>query len=406
MIGAILAEAWRAMGANKLRTFLTMLGMIIGVGAVVIMLAIGEGAQMIMRQTIATMGSNLFVVLSSFTMTSGVRSGTGSTPTLTLNDANSLRELATVANVAPVQPGSAQVVYGSVNWNSQVYGVTPAYMDVRGWDLQSGDPITDADVRTANRVALLGQTVVNRLFGDEDPLGKTIRVRDAPFVVAGTLEPKGQSFDGRDQDDTVLVPLTTAQRKVFGSPFPNSVRMIMVQGVSDELMPDTEQDITALLRERHRIQEGMEPDFMVRNMSAAADIQAQTTRVMSMLLGAVAAVSLVVGGIGIMNIMLVSVTERTREIGIRLAIGALEGEVLLQFLIEAVVLSSLGGIIGILLATTASYLLAGLMQVPFIFDPSINLLSFAFSAAIGVIFGYFPARRAARLDPIEALRHE
>ena len=406
MIGAILAEAWRAMGANKLRTFLTMLGMIIGVGAVVIMLAIGEGAQMIMRQTIATMGSNLFVVLSSFTMTSGVRSGTGSTPTLTLNDANSLRELATVANVAPVQPGSAQVVYGSVNWNSQVYGVTPAYMDVRGWDLQSGDPITDADVRTANRVALLGQTVVNRLFGDEDPLGKTIRVRDAPFVVAGTLEPKGQSFDGRDQDDTVLVPLTTAQRKVFGSPFPNSVRMIMVQGVSDDLMPDTEQDITALLRERHRIQEGMEPDFMVRNMSAAADIQAQTTRVMSMLLGAVAAVSLVVGGIGIMNIMLVSVTERTREIGLRLAVGARRRDLLTQFLVEAIVLSGIGGLLGMGLGMATALIVARTNNWPVLITPQSILIAFAFSTGVGVFFGFYPAWRAARLDPIESLRRE
>ena len=406
MIGAILAEAWRAMGANKLRTFLTMLGMIIGVGAVVIMLAIGEGAQMIMRQTIATMGSNLFVVLSSFTMTSGVRSGTGSTPTLTLNDANSLRELATVANVAPVQPGSAQVVYGSVNWNSQVYGVTSAYMDVRGWDLQSGDPITDADVRTANRVAILGQTVVNRLFGDEDPIGKTIRVRDAPFVVAGTLAPKGQSFDGRDQDDTVLVPLTTAQRKVFGSPFPNSVRMIMVQGVSDDLMPDTEQDITALLRERHRIQEGMEPDFMVRNMSAAADIQAQTTRVMSMLLGAVAAVSLVVGGIGIMNIMLVSVTERTREIGIRMAIGARRRDILAQFLLEAIIVSILGCVIGVLMGIGVSALATETFGIYTQVTSASVLLAFGVAALVGIFFGYYPARKAAYLKPIEALRFQ
>ncbi|MFO1319369.1 MAG: ABC transporter permease [Burkholderiales bacterium] len=406
MIGAILAEAWRAMGANRLRTFLTMLGMIIGVGAVVLMLAIGQGAQVIMKQTIATLGSNLFVVLSSFTMTSGVRSGTGSVPTLTLADARALAELPTVAEVAPLQPGSAQIVYGSVNWNTQVYGATPSYLVTRGWELRQGDPITDADVRTANRVALLGQTVVNRLFGDDDPLGKTIRIQNAPFTVAGTLAPKGQSFDGRDQDDTVVVPLTTAQRKVFGNPFPNSVRMFMVQGVSEELMPDTEQDITALLRERHRIQEGMEPDFTVRNMSAIADVQAQTTKVMSLLLGAVACISLVVGGIGIMNIMLVSVTERTREIGIRMAIGARRRDILAQFLLEAVMVSVLGCIVGVLLGVGCAALATNTFGINTEVTVWSVLLSFAVAAIVGIFFGYYPARKAAYLKPIEALRYQ
>ena len=406
MIATILLEAWRAMGANRLRTFLTMLGMIIGVGAVVLMLAIGEGAQTVMRQTISTLGSNLFIVLSSFTTNAGVRSGTGQTPTLTLGDARALAELDTVAGVAPMQPGSAQVVYGSVNWNTQVYGVTPSYLEVRGWDLARGDPIVEADVRTANRVALLGATVVNRLFGDEDPVGRTIRIQNAPFVVTGVLAPKGQSFDGRDQDDTIVVPLTTAQRKIFGSQFPNSVRLITVQAASEELMADAEQDITTVLRERHRIQEGMEPDFTVRNMSAAAEVQAQTTRVMAMLLGAVAAISLVVGGIGIMNIMLVSVTERTREIGIRMAIGARRRDILAQFLLEAVIVSVLGCVAGVGLGVGLSALATSTFGIQTEVTGSSLVLSFAVAAAVGVFFGYYPARKAAWLKPIEALRYQ
>jgi len=406
MIGAILRESWKSIGANKLRTFLTMLGMVIGVGAVILMLAIGQGAQFVVKQAIASMGSNLFVVLSSFSTTSGVRSSTGNSPTLTLNDARALAELNTVAEVAPVQPGTRQVVYGANNWNTQIYGVTPGYFTVRDWAVVEGEALNDSDVRNANRVAVVGQTVLDRLFGDESPIGKTIRLENIPFTVTGVLDRKGQSFDGRDQDDTVLVPLSTAQRKVFGSQFPNSVRMIMVQAVSEGAMAQAEEDMNRLLRERRRIPEGQEPDFIVRNLSAAADVQAQTTKVMSILLGAVACVSLVVGGIGIMNIMLVSVTERTREIGIRMAIGARRRDILAQFLLEAIIVSVMGCVIGVALGVGCAMLAARVTGVYAEVTVWSVLLSFAVAAFIGVFFGFYPARKAAWLKPIEALRYQ
>jgi putative ABC transport system permease protein len=311
-----------------------------------------------------------------------------------------------VAAAAPIYPGSGQVVYAGSNWSTQIIGVTPVYFDVRGWRIEQGYAFADTDLRAMARVALLGRTVARQLFGDESPVGKTVRIRNAPFTVAGTLAPKGQSFDGRDQDDTVLVPLSTAQRKLFGSPFPDAVRMIMVQAVSSATMTSAERSMGALLRERHRIPPQGEPDFMIRNLSAAADVQAQTTKVMSMMLGAVASVSLVVGGIGIMNIMLVSVTERTREIGIRMAVGARRRDVLLQFLMEALVVSVLGGMIGVALGIACAYLVSQTAGTFVVVTLTSLLLAFAVAAAVGVFFGFYPARKASLLKPIEALRYQ
>ena len=406
MLTNMLREASRAMAANKLRTFLTMLGLVIGVGAVVLMMAIGQGAQTLVKEAVATMGSNLFIVLSGGTTSSGARTGSGNAPTLTLADAAAIEELPSIAAVAPMQWGQSQVVYGANNWSTQVMGVTPSYIDVREWRIVAGAMFTDADERGVTRVAVLGTTVVNQLFGSEDPVGKTIRIRNSPYVVLGVLGPKGQSYDGRDQDDTIVVPLSTALRKLYGSPFPDSVRTIMVKAVSEEAMERAERGMNALLRARHRIPEDGESDFTVRNMSAAADVQAQTTRVMSIMLGAVASVSLVVGGIGIMNIMLVSVTERTREIGIRMAIGARRRDILLQFLLESTIVSVVGCLIGVALGIGSAALVSGTTGMMVVVTGASILLAFLVAAAVGVFFGFYPARKAAGLKPIEALRYQ
>jgi putative ABC transport system permease protein len=406
MILAMLGEAWRAMGANRLRTFLTMLGMVIGVGAVVLMMSIGQGAQYAIKQTIASMGSNLFILISGSTSTSGVRSGGGGGYTLNVGDADAIAELPGVQAVAPIQSGRAQVVYGPNNWNTSVLGTTPGYLEARSWHIASGNAFTESDVRSGTRVALVGKTVADNLFGDEDPVGKTFRIQQSPFVVLGTLALKGQAMDGRDQDDTIIIPLTTAQRQVYGSQFPGSVRIMMVQTTSQENMPEVEKSMTDLLRQRHRIREGMDNDFYLRNLTAAADSAAESTRVMSLLLGAIASVSLLVGGIGIMNIMLVSVTERTREIGIRMAIGARERDILTQFLLEAVIISVVGCFIGLLLGIGGALLVNQLTETMVIVSGSSVVVAFSVAAAVGIFFGFYPARKAAQLDPIEALRYQ
>ena len=403
---AMLGEAWRAMGANRLRTLLTMLGMVIGVGAVVLMMSIGQGAQYAIKQTISSMGSNLFILLSGSTSSGGVRSGSGGGYTLNVGDADAIAELPGVQAVAPIHPGSAQIVYGPNNWNTSVIGTTPGYLDARSWPVRSGNAFTDSDVRSATRVALIGKTAADNLFGDEDPVGKTFRIRQSPFVVLGTLAVKGQGMDGRDQDDTILIPLTTAQRQVFGTQFPGSVRMVMVQTTTQEIMPAVEKSMTELLRQRHRIREGMDNDFFLRNLTAAADSAAESTRIMSLLLGAIASVSLLVGGIGIMNIMLVSVTERTREIGIRMAIGAREKDILMQFLLEAIIISVIGCFIGLLLGIGGALLTNALTGTMVIISGSSVFVAFSVAAAVGIFFGYYPAHKAAQLDPIDALRYQ
>ncbi len=403
---AMLGEAWRAMGANRMRTILTMLGMVIGVAAVVLMMSIGQGAQYAIKQTISAMGSNLFILLSGSSQAGGVRTGSGGALTLTVSDADAIAELPGVQFVAPIHPGSAQIVYGPSNWNTAIIGSTPAYLDARSWPVISGAIFTASDVRSATRVALIGQTAAQNLFGDEDPVGKTIRIRQSPFIVLGVLSTKGQGMDGRDQDDTIIIPLTTAQRIVFGTAFPGTVRMIMVQTATQENMPMVEKSMTELLRQRHRIRDGMDADFSPRNLTAVADSAAESTRVMSLLLGAIASVSLLVGGIGIMNIMLVSVTERTREIGIRMAIGARERDILLQFLLEAIIISVVGSGIGLLIGIGGALLTESMTGTMVIISASSVLVAFGVAATVGIFFGFYPAKKAARMDPIDALRYQ
>jgi putative ABC transport system permease protein len=406
MFGMMLAEALHAMGANRMRTVLTTLGMVIGVGAVILMLSIGRGVQETVNESIASMGSNLFIILSGSTTSGGLRVGSGASPTLTSADAQALSELPGIAAVAPSVPGTAQVVYGPNNWSTQVVGTLPAYLGIRVWPLAEGFAFSDSDVRSATRVALLGQTVAQNLFGEEDPIGKTIRIQQSPFVVVGLLAPKGQSLNGRDQDDTILIPLTTAQRKLFGTQFQGTVRYIMVQAASPELMPAVQRAMTELLRQRHHLREDADSDFTIRNLAAVAETAAETTKLMSLLLGAIASISLVVGGIGIMNIMLVSVTERTREIGIRMAIGARERDILTQFLLEAVCISVTGCLIGVVLGVASALVVNQVAQTAVVITLSSIAVGFGVAAAVGVFFGFYPARKAARLRPIEALRYQ
>ena len=407
-IFASMKIAFGALRINKLRSALTMLGIIIGVAAVIAMVAVGAGATARIQEQIASIGSNVIIVLSGSVTSSGIRMGSGYAQTLTEDDSRAIAtECPAVQAAAPLSRGGAQVVYGNNNWGTQIMGTTPDYLDIRDVTLQSGQPFTAADVDSAAKVALLGKTVVDNLFNGEDPLGKIIRIKKVPFTVVGTLVPKGQSPTGQDQDDLILTPISTAKKKVIGASQANAsaVGQIMVQG-REGMTRDAQDQVTALLRQRHRIQANQDEDFTVRNLEEVFAAQESSAQVMSILLAAIASVSLIVGGIGIMNIMLVSVTERTKEIGLRQAVGAKTKDILAQFLVEAVTLSVLGGAIGIALGVAASVLISYFAQWSTLVSPGSILLAFLFSALVGVFFGYYPARKAAYMDPIEALRYE
>jgi putative ABC transport system permease protein len=395
-----LVLAWRAIRRNLMRSFLTVLGIVIGVSAVITMVTLGKGATQSVRNQIAGMGSNLLMVLPG----QGFGPAAGDAPRFRIGDAEAIRQQVRLAQaVAPTATRRTTAVYGARNWMTPVTGTTGEYFAAANWQLAAGRAFTEAEVRAGASVCVIGDTVRRNLYGNENPLDAPLRVGQFSCEVIGLLRPKGQSAMGSDQDDVVVMPLRTVQRRITGT---QDVSNILVSVRDDASIDRARNQVTQVMRERRHISEREDDNFRVLDTRQIAETLTGTTRILTALLGAVAAVSLLVGGIGIMNIMLVSVTERTREIGVRLAIGALERDVLLQFLIEAVVLASLGGLVGIALATAASISLAGAMQVPYLFDPAINLLAFFFSATIGVLFGYFPARRAARLDPIEALRHE
>ncbi len=396
--------ALRALARNKLRSFLTMLGIIIGVGAVIAMVAIGEGAKATIRSQIASLGTNVLIILPGTTTQGGVRAGFGSVNTLTDGDAKAIRaEIRTVAFVSPVLRRGEQVVAGNLNWGTLVQGVGPEFQHIRDWQLAEGRFLHDGDVENDAKVAVLGETVARNLFGNDDPLESVIRIRNIPFRVVGVLGTKGQSSQGADQDDTVLIPYTTMRTRLMRI---THVQSIIASAVSADRVPEAQEQVSLLLRQRHRIQPDREDDFFIRNLSDISEAAAGSARVMAVLLGTVASISLLVGGIGIMNIMLVSVTERTREIGIRMAVGARSRDIRLQFLVEAVVMAATGGCIGILLGIGSSELLKFWAQWPTLVSPTIVAIAFLFSGAVGVFFGFYPAQKAANLDPIDALRYE
>jgi len=401
MLWNALLLALREIRRNVLRSVLTILGIVIGVAAVIVMVTLGDGATLAVTSQIQSLGSNLLMIRTGQHM--GPMSGAGGAP-FTLEDAVAVgRDVPAILAVAPSASQSLTAVAGNANWSATVTGTDNRFFDVRNWTFAAGRPFTEAELRSGRAVCVIGATVRKELFGPQDPLGQKIRLKQVSCEVVGLLEAKGQSTMGTDQDDLMVMPLRTFHRRLAGN---RNVTLIQASVREGESTERAKEDIERLMRKRRHIASGEQEDFSVRDMKEIANMLAGTTKVLTTLLSAVAAVSLLVGGIGIMNIMLVSVTERTREIGIRLAIGALEREVLMQFLVEAVALSSLGGVLGIVLAIGAAVGLAGVLEVPFVFNGGIVVTAFLFSAAVGVVFGYFPARRAARLDPIEALRRE
>jgi putative ABC transport system permease protein len=402
----IIRVAFRALQRNKMRAALTMLGIIIGVSAVVAMVSIGQGAQATVQAQIDSIGTNLLFVTAGAQNVGGVRSGTGDTGTntLTVDDLEAIkREVPSVSMVTPTVNARGQLVAGNMNWNTSIQGVSEEYPEVRKWTVQGGSFFTEGDVRTAARVLVIGQTIADNMFAGMDPIGQTIRVQNLPFRVVGVMARKGQDPQGRDQDDVAFTPYTTVQKKILGSP---RLQIAYVSAVSPDATYTAQQQISELLRQRHKLGPNEPDDFAVRNMSDIAQAANETNNTMTMLLACIAGVSLLVGGIGIMNIMLVSVTERTREIGIRMAIGARSSAVRSQFLIESVVLSLTGGLFGIILGVAVSLGIPRMLGWPTLISSMAIIGSVIFSVAVGIFFGYYPARKAASLDPIEALRYE
>jgi putative ABC transport system permease protein len=406
---ALLRIALRALAVNKLRSALTMLGIVIGVGAVIVMIAVGAGAQARVEEQIRALGSNLLLVMPGSTTAGGVRMGFGSGSTLTEDDVVAINREIPEALAAPALRGSAQVIWGNANWSTQIFGVTPEYLDVRQWPLVAGRTFEPAEMAGAAKVALIGATVAKQLFGAADPLDQSIRIKRVPFTVIGVLDTKGQSLMGTDQDDLILVPIKTARSRVLGTASAarnRTVGTIWVKAADSVDTKVVEEQVRGLLRQRHRIQAGADDDFSLRNLQEVMAAQEASSRVLALLLAAVASVSLLVGGIGIMNIMLVSVTERTREIGLRMAVGARTRDILGQFLVEAVTLSLIGGLIGVALGMGTSLAIAELAGWRIVISPQAVGLAVAFAFVIGVFFGFYPARKAARLNPVEALRFE
>ena len=398
-----------AIRVNVMRSVLTALGIIIGVAAVIIMIAVGAGAQSKVDDLIKSLGSNLVLVLPGTTTSSGARGARGSRPTITEDDAIAIQnEIDSVQVAAPIVRGSGQLIYGNQNWSTVITGVTPEYLIAKEWRMEKGRWFSNDEVKSAAKVALIGETIVENLFPGINPIGESIRVKRVPFTIIGTLAPKGETPRGTDQDDIVIVPLSTAKKRLLGGRKLKGklVNVMFVKSYTSAGVADTVRSMTELLRQRHRIQPGQSDDFYVRNLSQILEARSDSSRVMTLLLAAVASISLIVGGIGIMNIMLVSVTERTREIGLRMAIGAKGKDILLQFLIEAITLSLIGGAIGVFLGLVGSVAIAELGGWPAIIQIQSVFLAFGFAASVGIFFGFYPARKAARLDPIEALRYE
>lgn len=406
-IRTIFSIAMRAIRANKMRSILTSLGIIIGVAAVIVMLAVGNGAQISIQNEMKTMGSNLIIVRSGVATSSGARGGHGSTPSMKLSDGNAIQEkISKIKLAAPILDETAQIVYGNANWSTGITGTDNRNFEIKEWNLSYGRFFSETDIKNATKVAILGQTVVKELFGDVDPLDKVIRIKGTPFQVIGVLESRGQSGMGMDQDDSVFIPISTAQTKLMGVPFPDMVKMIMLQAVDAKSTYTSQPEITELLRQRHNLGLNKENDFVIMNLTQMMEMMESSTKIMTILLGSIASISLLVGGIGIMNIMLVSVTERTREIGIRMAIGAKSWDIRWQFLMEALVLSLIGGLVGVILGLAGAQLVSIFSALTTKVTLFYILVPFSFSGIVGLFFGFYPAYKASLLNPINALRYE